>query len=334
MTGDDSASIPMAALPQPVVRYVIEDGRARVAATNSAFEEVCDGDVVGSPVAALFDRLGETDWHGDGAVAAKIARGEDVDVVLDGGSEGRAYRARVVDAGDDERFIVFSAVGGERAALESVGVGEVASVLSHDLRNPLDVAKAHLRAAEETGNDDHFEAVADAHDRMTQIIRDVLTLARGDAAVDPDTDVDLEEAAADAWQSVDTQSAELRAADDLPVVTADAGRVRRLFENLFRNAVEHGPRSHSPATTRADGDDAAAVTVTVGALNDDGFFVADDGRGIPSGERKAVFAPGYTRTEDGTGLGLAIVKRIVDAHGWEIELTVSEAGGARFEVRY
>ncbi|WP_336037333.1 sensor histidine kinase [Halobacterium yunchengense] len=333
MTDDHSASIPMAAFPQPVVRYVLEDDRPLVAATNSAFEDAFGDDAVGSAVADLLDQVGASDRREDGTVAARVARGEDIDIVADGDEENRRYRVRVVDAGDDGRFLVFSAVGGEGGAVDPVGVGEVASVLSHDLRNPLDVAKAHLRAAEETGDREHFDAVADAHDRMTEIIRDVLTLARGDAAVEPGEEVDLREVVADAWQSVDTQSAELNVAGELPVVSADAGRVRRLFENLFRNAVEHGRTARPPAAARAAGEDAAVVTVTVGALDEEGFYVADDGRGVPSGEREAVFAPGYTRTEDGTGLGLAIVERVVDAHGWDLELTASETGGARFEVR-
>jgi len=58
-------------------------------------------------------------------------------------------------------------------------------VISHDLRNPLDVAKARLRAGQETGNEDHFDHVERAHDRMEQIIQDVLTLARGSESIDP-----------------------------------------------------------------------------------------------------------------------------------------------------
>jgi len=72
------------------------------------------------------------------------------------------------------------------------------------------------------------------------------------------------------------------------------------------------------------------VTVTVGSL-EDGFYVADDGPGIPEADREKVFESGYSTDGDGTGLGLAIVRRIAQAHGWDVTLTTSESGGARFE---
>jgi signal transduction histidine kinase len=75
----------------------------------------------------------------------------------------------------------------------------------------------------------------------------------------------------------------------------------------------------------------ATVTVTVGDLPD-GFYVADDGPGIPATERGSVFEAGYSTDSGGTGFGLSIVATIAEAHGWTVEVTESEAGGARFEV--
>ena len=78
----------------------------------------------------------------------------------------------------------------------------------------------------------------------------------------------------------------------------------------------------------------SALTVRVGALSDaEGFYVADDGEGIPAGERERVFEAGYSTTEEGTGLGLGIVDRIARAHGWEADVASSASGGARFEFR-
>jgi signal transduction histidine kinase len=89
-----------------------------------------------------------------------------------------------------------------------------------------------------------------------------------------------------------------------------------LLENLFSNAVEHD-----------DGD----VTVTIGDTAD-GFYVADDGPGIPEERREDVFEAGYSTAEDGTGFGLRIVGQIARAHGWSVRATGSAAGGARFEI--
>ena len=75
------------------------------------------------------------------------------------------------------------------------------------------------------------------------------------------------------------------------------------------------------------------MTVSVGVLPDrPGFYVADDGPGIPESDCESVFDPGYTTREEGTGFGLAIVAETVAAHGWKIQVTESETGGARFEI--
>jgi signal transduction histidine kinase len=119
-----------------------------------------------------------------------------------------------------------------------------------------------------------------------------------------------------------------------------------LLENLLRNSVEHGSTGsrpeaddaveHSSTSTRSEGREDAGrgdgVTVTVGSLDDrTGFYVADDGSGIPQEARESAFEPGVTTTDDGSGFGLAIVARIAAAHGWAVTLTESDAGGARFE---
>jgi signal transduction histidine kinase len=80
--------------------------------------------------------------------------------------------------------------------------------------------------------------------------------------------------------------------------------------------------------------------VEVGLLDDrSGFYVADDGPGIPEDECEHIFDHGFTTDEEGTGIGLAIVASIANAHGWNVEAvncetgagTDDESGGARFE---
>ena len=193
---------------------------------------------------------------------------------------------------------------------------EFASIVSHDLRNPLQVASGHLDIAQRECDSESLDTVADAHDRMKALISDLLTLAREGEAVHEPEAVDLASVASDCWATVETDDAAFVTESDL-TISADPRRLRQLFENLMRNATEHG------------GDD---VTVSVGALDTgDGFYVADDGEGIPEDERGQVFESGWTTAEDGTGFGLSIVEEVAAAHGWDIAVTESADGGAQFE---
>lgn len=190
---------------------------------------------------------------------------------------------------------------------------QFASVVSHDLRNPLNVATLRLDLAMEECDSEHLDTVADAHDRMEELIESLLVLAREGETVTDREQVDLAAVATDCWAGVDVDDMTL-AVDVDRTVRADESRLKQLFENLFCNAIDHG-----------------CETVRVGDL-DDGFFVEDDGPGIPEDDREAVFEAGYSTTTDGLGFGLSIVKQMVESHGWEISITEGTDGGARFEI--
>ncbi|MFC6955426.1 PAS domain-containing protein [Halorubellus litoreus] len=203
-------------------------------------------------------------------------------------------------------------------------LSDFASVLSHDLRNPLAVAQGRLDAVD----DPNVAAAEEALSRMDSLITDVLALAREGDVVEATERVSLGEVATYAWSMVETDGLVLDVPEGV-VVHADRERLVSVFENLFRNTVEHGStgsRTRSGNTVEhANG----ASTVTVSAT-EDGFVVADDGPGIPEGERDSVFDRGHTTDPDGTGFGLAIVAAIVDAHEWTVEVTESADGGAEF----
>ena len=192
---------------------------------------------------------------------------------------------------------------------------QFASVVSHDLRNPLNVAEGRLEMARAEHGSEHLEAVEKAHGRIEALIDDLLALARqGEAVTDPEP-VALTGLLEGCWGNVRTDDAALVVGGD-PTIRADRSRLKQLFENLFRNAVEHG----------GDG-----VTVTVGPLAD-GFYVEDDGPGIPDDERDTVFDAGYSTDPEGTGFGLSIVEEITEAHGWTVRAAEGSDGGARFEI--
>lgn len=195
---------------------------------------------------------------------------------------------------------------------------EFTKVVSHDLRNPLGIIEGYLDLAEQTGEPEHFDRCRDAIDRMDALISDLLVLAHeGDAIAETET-IRVADLVEECWSFVTTDSAKLTVETDM-VIAGDWSRLQQLFENLFRNALEHGNSD---------------VTVRVGSLPaDEGLFVEDSGPGIPPDERTQIFVDGYSTQDDGTGLGLSIVKQIVDAHGWSITVTDSDLGGARFEIR-
>lgn len=204
---------------------------------------------------------------------------------------------------------------------------QFANLVSHDLRNPLNVANGYLELARETDADDEYLAEIEAsHDRMEAIIEDVLTMARNGADVTDPEPVVFETLAENAWNGVETGSASVVIDGDVSIL-ADPDRTRRLLENLFRNSIDHG--TDGPA---GDGLEIRVGTIDADATGaTDGFYVEDDGIGIPACRRDRVFEGGYTTDEAGTGFGLSIVDQIATAHGWISEVSESERGGARFE---
>jgi len=241
----------------------------------------------------------------------------------------------------------------ERLTEQNEKLERFAALVSHDLRNPLNVIEGSIELAEETDDFGELARARRAAERMNTLIEDLLLLARSGEAVDETEPVDMGSLAEECWEHVATEETALVVTAE-GLIQADRTRVKQLLENLIRNAVEHGSTNrrsetadsveHGSTSSRTQSDaavehgstggdaehDERAVTITVGDL-EGGFYVEDDGEGIPEAERKDVFESGYTTTPDGTGFGLAIVREIADAHGWDVRVTGSETGGARFE---
>jgi len=188
--------------------------------------------------------------------------------------------------------------------------------ISHDLRNPLLVADGYLDLAR-AGEDGALDRVADALDRMEELIDDVETLAGSEEANATLERTDLRTVVTDIWDVTGRPADGATLVLNVPegtVVDAPEGELRPLFENCFVNAVEHaGPD----------------VTVRVGTF-DGGFYVADDGPGIPPELRSDVTERGFTTAEDGTGIGLAVVSGVAESNDWEFCITDSRPtrGGA------
>jgi len=305
----------------------VVDGSDTVVECNGAFEALVghEGETAGKAVDTVLSghqalRSHVTDRE-EGVVAVETDETRYVEVsvsTVSNGTDGDYQLVALHDVTDQQE---------QRQALERENeqLDQFASFISHDLRNPLDVAMGRTTVIGELTDDSqirsHLDEIERAHSRMLRIIEDVLTLARQGQSINEKTDVDIGTVAADAWSHVETTGAELVVESD-QTVRADPERLGQVFENLFRNSLEHGSESN--------GD----VTVTVGSLTDrSGFYVADDGEGIDPDVRGGVLEAGFSGEEDGTGLGLSIVSNIAEAHEWDIGVADSASGGARFEFR-
>lgn len=193
---------------------------------------------------------------------------------------------------------------------------EFTATVSHDLRNPLNVAAGNLSLAASDSEDERIDTALDAVARMDTLIDELLTLAKEGRTLGDRREVPYREIVEQSYENVRAPASSLRVTDSV-TLSCDAARLTEALENVIRNAVEHG---------------GSGVALTAGVLPDErGVLIEDDGPGIPPEERERVFEKGNTTREDGSGFGLAIVERIVDAHGWDVRVAESD-GGARFEL--
>ncbi|MFP8954646.1 sensor histidine kinase [Natrialbaceae archaeon A-arb3/5] len=339
----------------PVVSVSFRKSEPIVTALNPAFEATFDygPGAIGRPLSELIvpddDRSETVDrWLRSDDGGTEVER-----LTADGERRTFLFQSVIVSGFDGE-------VGGygiytditerkrreRRLERQNEQLERFVSVVSHDLRNPLTVAQGNADLVRDMISDpdvcEHLDQVVAAHERMETLIDDLLTLASQGRIVDDPQPVRLRPVIENAWRYVETAGATLVV--DLPdelTIDGDAERLRQLFENLFRNAVEHGRSAdaatdtseNTPATSEQSTDSTEAdVTVRIGW--DDGVLVVeDDGPGIDPSEREDVFEHGYTSSAEGTGFGLAIVAAITDSHGWTIDVTDGDLGGAAFLLR-
>jgi signal transduction histidine kinase len=201
-----------------------------------------------------------------------------------------------------------------RARARAEQLETVIDVLRHDLRNPLNIIGGYADVlAAAVGEREEISTIRQAVVRINEIAEVMFAFSRSGALTEV-APVRVERLARTAWRSVATAEATLTVERSGQLI-GDRRLLLQLFENLFRNAVEHaGP----------------ACTVRVGPLPD-GFYVEDDGPGIPESVRTEAVGAKYSTTGS-VGLGLSIVQTIARAHGAELAIEAASTGGARFEL--
>ncbi|MFC7133689.1 MULTISPECIES: PAS domain S-box protein [Salinibaculum] len=337
--------------PNPIAYTEFVAGEPRIRNVNAAFETVFGYDAADALGEKIDDLVVPPDQR-DGAddINERVLAGEQFEVEVrrettDGVRDFLLHPVPLRPEGRGDRvYAVYHDVTArneykQQLERQNERLGDFASIVSHDLRNPLNVATGRLELAQEDCDSPHLDAIEGALDRSQALVDDLLMLAREGETVGEVRPVDLAETVQRCWGTVETEGTTLTLETEQTIL-ADSSRLKQLLENLIRNSVEHGSTSTRSAadageprsgTGRGPPDEGDSVTVTVGDLPD-GFYVADDGRGIPGGAREQVFEAGYSTTDGGTGLGLLIIEEVADAHGWDLAVRESESGGARFEV--
>jgi signal transduction histidine kinase len=208
-------------------------------------------------------------------------------------------------------------------------VGEMATSLTHEIKNPL----AGLSGAMEVLTRD-LEAMPRERDLVIEMRRQVMRLARvvegllGFArAPRPQMRSTSLHAALERvlflvrHQQRATIQVEANLADALPQVWADPAQIEQVLLNLCLNAIQAmGPQG---GTLRA---------TTFTELGHVIVEIADSGPGIPADVRPHIFEAFFTTKPGGSGLGLATSARIVAEHGGHIDYRCPEGGGTVFRI--
>ena len=187
--------------------------------------------------------------------------------------------------------------------------------LAHELRNPLTIAQGYHQQSQPQ-NTEAAQKVTLAHKRIEVMIKELLDSVKRSKVNVEDTPIQLAELAPKVWDNLPmkTESATLHVDTDR-TIRGNPIHMEQLLEKLFENSIEHSEEG---------------VVVRIGDL-EDGFYVEDDGPGIPDSTHVDAIKGGFTTRGHGMGLGLTIVRQITDLYDWNWTLTESEDGGVRVE---
>jgi len=183
------------------------------------------------------------------------------------------------------------------------------SIVSHDLRNPLNVASGYLELAEKTGEQKDFEKAMKAIDRIDHIIEELLELS-GKPEHFKKQELELENIFKEACSYVE-DNPDYEIVGSLKFQGGRSGAIR-MFENLIKNTKEHNKDAK----------------IKLGTI-EKGFYYEDTGQ-IEEDIDK-ILEYGYSSTNYGNGLGLSIVQRVAEINEWGLNLTKNSTGGLRLE---
>jgi len=244
--------------------------------------------------------------------------------------------------------------------IEVSGVRNFLATVSHELRTPLTSIIGYSEmlveglAGEMTAEQREFvQTIRDKGEQLLQLIKGLLDLSKLESGTMSlrKSQTDILTVLRDVAQTM-TPTARKKEVDivvdvenGLPLIWADAERLRQVFLNLTENAIKFTPpngkvtlSARITAIDAARSDDAGGVVILSARRTAVEFRVADTGIGIPEGERGRVFDAFYqvdsssTREAGGTGLGLSIVRRLIDGHDGSVRIVDNTPKGTVFIV--
>jgi two-component system sensor histidine kinase HydH len=202
------------------------------------------------------------------------------------------------------------------------GLGELAAIVAHEVRNPLGViynATGSLEHIVEGSADGKtlVGIVREECERLNQIVGDLLDFARPrQLSMHPEDVARLTGEVVEALGTTPGVTFDVQVDAALPHVVVDRRLMRQALLNVALNGVQAMP--HGGALHFAARLDAEAKEVVLD--------VRDEGPGIPAADLERVFEPFFTTKATGAGLGLAVVKRIVEEHGGRVDVASSPRG--------
>jgi two-component system nitrogen regulation sensor histidine kinase NtrY len=346
------------------------DAQGRVSVINPVARRLLalDADALGAPAADVFGRddlqplaafasampapAVAIDSRDGVAVAVAVAPPDtaaqhEVTLVRDG-HERHLLAATTLLGGDGgtlERVLVVDDVTPLVRAQKVAAWRDVARRLAHEIKNPLtpiqlsaERLKRHFTDAPEPTRrlvDECARAIVTEVESLKSLVDEFSQFARMPApkAVPTDLNALLAEALALYAGVLTHAKVELAGAPDLPLVRLDPEQVRRVVINLVDNAIEALAGARETQRMAADGP--GLITVSTDHDPAHGVVrlkVADNGPGLPAGDRSKLFMPYYSTKGRGSGLGLAIVRRIIAEHGGSIEAADNQPHGTCFTI--
>ena len=251
----------------------------------------------------------------------------DQQVILFGASGRQVLMCRgtsVVPAGEKNlvHIIVFDDITALLQGQREAAWSEMARRLAHEIKNPLTPIQLAAERLRHKYLGSSPPAQAETLDRLTTtIIKQVETMksmvnafsdyARAPVMAPRDVDLNLLlEEVADLYREMDTGvTITLNLTEDQPVIRADAGRLRQVFNNVIKNAIDARDREEDLTLS------VSTARISQPAMDYIEIRIRDSGSGVNEDIISTVFEPYVTTKQKGTGLGLAIVKKIVEEHG-------------------